>query len=292
MLKVIVSPFSDRMEYVVDSRLIAQELGIEHDTFIKTIRTYQSEIELETGQIFFDDEKSGIEREGGKYTLKKKPKKFAYLNEDHAIFFMTLSANTPQVVKCKKNLVLAFKKARENSIVKVKKPQHTSIYIVRLENSRDHKIGYEYWGVFQEAGWVYLMVEKEWKVPVEKYDLLDGSIGKHWKNFRKDKVWAKKIGVYIHKFRDQRGERESNAYDHSELSHFKEWLAEIYVPEILPKYFVDKIGKKATRLIYEENNLLNNLIFEITEMKKETEKQKELFDKFLKSRQQLSLISN
>lgn len=38
---------------------------------------------------------------------------FAYLTEDQATFYMTLSRNTPEVVQCKIDLVQAFSKAKE-----------------------------------------------------------------------------------------------------------------------------------------------------------------------------------
>ncbi|PHV60996.1 hypothetical protein [Cyanobacterium aponinum] len=169
--------------------------------------------------------------------------------------------------------------------------QHTSVYIRRLENSRDHIIDYQYWGVFQEADWVYLMVEREWGVPVEQFDLLDGSIGKKWSNYRKDKTWTLPLGQYTHVFRDKRPPIICNAFDHKELSYFKEWLDKVYVPVHLPEYLVKKFGRKATRLIYTENGKLTNKILELTEIKRETQNMTQQFQDFLSKRQLLLGIS-
>lgn len=166
-------------------------------------------------------------------------------------------------------------------------PQHTSVYIRRLENSRDHIIDYQYWGVFQEADWVYLMVEREWGVPVEQFDLLDGSIGRKWSDYRKGKTWAMSLGKYTHVFRDKRPSVICNAFDHKELSYFKEWLDKIYVPVHLPEYLVKKFGRKATRLIYTENGKLSNTILQLTEIKRETKKMILEFQDFLSKRQLL-----
>lgn len=170
--------------------------------------------------------------------------------------------------------------------------QHTSVYIKRLENSRDHLIDYEYWGVFQEAGWVFLMLEKEWKVPVEQFDLLDGSIGRKWSNYREDKSWAMPLGEYTHVFRDKRPSVVCNAFDHKELSHFKEWLDKVYVPQHLPEYLVSKFGRKATRLIYTENGHLTDEILHLTEIKRETQNMINQFQQFLLLRKNLLQLSD
>ena len=89
---------------VVDSRLIAEELGIEHPSFIRTIRKYAEEL-LSFGRVGF--EIAPFETPGGMQQVV-----FCYLNEEQATFLMTLSRNTPQVVKCKKDLVKAFSQAK------------------------------------------------------------------------------------------------------------------------------------------------------------------------------------
>lgn len=166
-------------------------------------------------------------------------------------------------------------------------PQHTSVYLRRLDNSKDHKIDYKHWAVFQEADWVFVMVERDWGVPVEEFDLLDGSIGKRWSSYRKDKSWNSSLGEYIHVFRDRRGERTAHAFDHLELSYFKEWLDKVYIHKWLPDYLIRKFGRKATRLIYTENGLLTDEILELTKITRETRQMKEKFQKFLSLRKSL-----
>jgi len=92
-------------QIVVDSRLVAEELGIEHPSFMKTIRRYADDL-MAFGRVGL--EIAPFETPGGVQQMV-----FCYLNEDHATFLMTLSRNTPQVVKCKKDLVKAFSKAKE-----------------------------------------------------------------------------------------------------------------------------------------------------------------------------------
>jgi len=94
----------DSDELYVDSRLIAERLGIEHRSFLETLDTYQTQIEQAFGILRFQTAKlSGAGR---------RPR-FAYLTEDQATFLMTLSRNSPEVVQCKLDLVQAFSKAKQ-----------------------------------------------------------------------------------------------------------------------------------------------------------------------------------
>lgn len=98
---------------VVDSRLIAEELEIGHnDWFNNIVLSYQTLAEQAFGFLRFENVQTG--RRG-------RPPRFALLTEDQATFYMTLSRNTPAVVRCKLKLVVAFAKAkaqlREKKIV-------------------------------------------------------------------------------------------------------------------------------------------------------------------------------
>ena len=92
---------------VVDSRLIVERLGIEHINFMETIGDYQSQIEQAFGVVRFESDKPLKGSKGGR------PQRYALLTEDQATFLMTLSRNTPEVVQCKIELVVAFSKAKD-----------------------------------------------------------------------------------------------------------------------------------------------------------------------------------
>ena len=275
MTQLTVKTYSDGA-LVVDSRLIAIELGIEHESFLKTIDRYKSQTEQAFGILRF---------EVGEIKGRGQPEKFVYLTEDQATFLMTLSRNTPEVVRCKILLVTQFSKAKKLlSEQGYQQVPHTSVYIRRLENTRDHDIDYDKWSTFKEGAEILLLIEKDFRVPIEQMDLCDGSIGKHWSNYRKDKDWAGESGCYTHRFRDCRGERECKAYQYSELPHFRKWLKEVYEEIHLPKYLVDKYGKRAVLQIYQEQNKVNDYIVSITEEKKLGTKQDELYQIFLAAR--------
>lgn len=268
---------------VVDSRLVAQRLGIEHGSFMKTVEKYKTQSEQAFGVFRFQIEKPQGESGG-------RPSEFIFLTEDQATFLMTLSRNSPEVVQCKLELVKRFSEAkkllRQQGFVLL---PHTSIYIRRLENVRDHVIDDNLWMIFREANEILLMIEKDYRVPVEQMDLCDGSIGSHWGKYRKGKPWATvEEKFYNHNFRDRRGIRKCKAFDYSEIVYFKRWLKEKYVPIHLPVYLTEKYGKRAVRLIYEEIGQLNEYIISLTDEKKLTSQQNQFYEVFLAARETLN----
>lgn len=166
-------------------------------------------------------------------------------------------------------------------------PPHTDVYIQRIRNTRDHEIPYENWTIFRECADLLLLLEQDWKIPINDFDILDGSIGKMWMKYRKDKDWKRPLSSYKHQYRDQRGKVECNAFSYNEISHFKKWLDEIYTHEHLPKYLIKKYGKLAVRLIYSENNLITDKILELTEVKQKTKAAQEKYNTFIVQRSKL-----
>jgi phage regulator Rha-like protein len=92
---------------LVDSRLIADRLGIQHDNFLQTLATYETLMEQSFGVLLFQTGKPSGGSKGGR------PSRYALLSEDQATFLMTLSRNSPEVVQCKLDLVKSFAKAKE-----------------------------------------------------------------------------------------------------------------------------------------------------------------------------------
>lgn len=91
---------------VVDSRLIADELGIEHRALMQTIKKYLDRLERKEPVTFKMDV---VKRpQGGTYEVS-----YCYLNEYQATLLMTFSRNTEQVLDCKEKLVDGFEKAKQ-----------------------------------------------------------------------------------------------------------------------------------------------------------------------------------
>lgn len=93
-------------QLVVDSRLIAEELDIQHKNFLETIGKYLDVIQHAFGSVAFETRL--VKRpQGGTYE-----EKWAWLNEDQSLLVMSFSRNTPPVVKCKVALVKGFSEAK------------------------------------------------------------------------------------------------------------------------------------------------------------------------------------
>jgi len=93
---------------VVDSRLVAQELGVNHgDWFRNVVIKYQQEIEADFGVFRFENDKPVKASCGGR------PERFAFLTEEQATVLMTYSRNTERVRHCKRQLVKAFTEAKK-----------------------------------------------------------------------------------------------------------------------------------------------------------------------------------
>lgn len=91
----------------VDSRALAVELGNQHESSMKLIRTYKA-----------DFEQLGILRfQIGEIAGRGQPEQFAMLNEDQSYLLLTYSRNTKKVRSLKVNLVKAFRNARERTAV-------------------------------------------------------------------------------------------------------------------------------------------------------------------------------
>ncbi|MDB9376128.1 phage regulatory protein/antirepressor Ant [Nodularia sphaerocarpa] len=103
--------------FVIDSRLIAEELGILHKNFKELIKTYKADFE-EFGQVALVAEAGDI----------RYAETFYYLNENQSYLSLTYSNNTPKVRRAKVNLVKAFDQARSASLIKL--PEN---YIQALE---------------------------------------------------------------------------------------------------------------------------------------------------------------
>jgi phage regulator Rha-like protein len=107
---------------VVDSRLVAAELGIQHKNLKELVKTYQADFEG-FGRVAFETLSVVSLSNAVNNTT------FCYLNEDQAYLLLTFVKNTPEARQAKVNLVKAFKLAREKAV----QPQLPSDYLSALK---------------------------------------------------------------------------------------------------------------------------------------------------------------
>lgn len=188
MSDLSVSEYNDG-ELVVDSRLVAERLGIEHESFMKTLREYQSLIEKDFGSIRFEiGSKTGANaKPGGKQPV------FCLLTEDQATVLMTFSRNTVQVVKCKIDLVQSFSKAKKLLSQRQPKPQYVPYWYERMKialSDTEMPLQMGYFCVYREMMSFFCELETRLGYlapdvnPVTKEHLVpDISIGKRFNDF-------------------------------------------------------------------------------------------------------------
>lgn len=85
-------------EVLVDSRIVAKGVSVQHENFMQTIYTYQTELE-EFGIIRF---------ETGKIKGRGRPEKYALLNRNQIGVATSLTRNTKEVVRFKVDLFKAI----------------------------------------------------------------------------------------------------------------------------------------------------------------------------------------
>ena len=104
----------------------------------------------------------------------------------------------------------------------------------------------DYWVVMQHCGHILLNVEKM-GYPVGAFDLVDGSIGTHWANYRKTLGLSESL-VKTAKYKGVNQAKfpvSPKAYHFDELGTFAKWLRTIYLEQHLPDYLKSKYGKLA-----------------------------------------------
>ena len=118
------------------------------------------------------------------------------------------------------------------------------VYSKRIINDEARNCPDTHFCIFNESHPVMIAVEANVGSQCE-FDLIDGSIGKRWSNFRKDKLWADEdnVSTYDYIFSDRRGTREVKCYDNEELKYFRHWLKNIYKKDHLIEYLNNKYSK-------------------------------------------------
>lgn len=96
--------FEHEGELVIDSRLVAQEMGMKHDLLMETINRYKCVWSQELGRFRGDTQKLSGSGRGC-------PPNFYYFNEKQASFFVTMLSENSE--PCRINLLKAFSQAKE-----------------------------------------------------------------------------------------------------------------------------------------------------------------------------------
>lgn len=101
-----------------------------------------------------------------------------------------------------------------------------------------------YWVVIEECGHLLLEVERA-GYPIDRYDLLDGSVGKKYSLYRKAQNINNHTETAKYRVDSCPYPIDVAAYPYSEMGIFKQWLKEVYTVAHLPKYLKGKYGTLA-----------------------------------------------
>ena len=229
------------------SLLIAEKFGKEHKNVLRDIQNLE-----------MSDKFSRLNFEPSTYNLRGKDYPMFILTRD-AFTMLVMSFTGDSAAKFREEFIGEFN--RMEAILKQgKTPVLLPTYSIRLLSEPTKKIPDGYWSVFDESHSIMLTIETHIG-SVNKYDLVDGSIGIRWSAYRDGQNWAIVCTKYPHEYADNRGTRECKCYHYSELQHFRKWLKEIYKPIYLYEYLYSKYKKeKNVTMLDKVNEFLPKLL--------------------------------
>ena len=100
------------------------------------------------------------------------------------------------------------------------------------------------WTVIEESS--FLLIEVEYMgYEINKFDLLDGSIGIHWERYRADVLMRSPLPKDAPYQLVGRGTYNVHSYPFAELGEFKKWLKQVYMKTHLLQYLKTKYGALA-----------------------------------------------
>lgn len=222
---------------LADSRIVAEELGVQHSDFFQNIIIkYQEEVEEDFGILRFQNGvKSGPQR-------GLQPR-YALLTEDQTNCYMSYSRNTEQARACKRKLVKAFSDAKKIIVQLIaNQNQQTEEQIFTKDVQRRCMLNEKllppgYWCVVTEMwreAWTLEAFQKELKPS----SLPDGSCGRKWKNHLKGinhPLLSKSKKACLH-VPNQKNRIEVNIYPDGLLAEFRTWIRVEYADYYVTTY--------------------------------------------------------
>lgn len=177
--------------------------------------------------------------------LGRPGRKPLFINEP-GLYQLIMRSNLPGAEKFQEwvveEVLPALRKTGSYSIA----PQQKQIkphYVRRVEELMEQlpAVPDGYWCVLHKSVEVLFYVEQCLEMPVNQTDLLDGSIGRKWSDYRKGQEWAGDRVPFEYRFPDGRKVKPW-CYGLHELGHFAQWLEKEYRRNHLPKYLKSKYG--------------------------------------------------
>lgn len=236
------------MQYVIEykhkvtttSLLVAEKFGKRHDNVLRDIQ------KLECSQKF-----RLLNFEESTYTVSGKRFPMIIMNRD-GFTMLVMSFTGKSAATFREEFIDEFNRMEE-ILRQGETPVLIPTYQKRILSEPTKSVPEGYWSIFDEAHSIMLLVEKSIG-SVNKYDIVDGSIGIHWAKYREGKEWAQCFDHYMHEYDDNRGNRQCKCYDFYELRYFKYWLKNIYKQMHLWDYLYSKYSREGNRVMLDKVN--------------------------------------
>lgn len=223
------------------SVLVADRFGKEHKDVLKAIRGLECSPEFSRRNFAPSN-----------YSLRGKDYPMYIMTKDGFTFlvmgFIGLSA-----AKFKEDYIEQFNKME--TAIRNTPPRMLPTYTDRILSRPTRNKPKGYWTVFDRSHMVLLLIEAHIG-SINKYDIVDGSIGRNWSLYRSKQGWTTVTSTYIHEFDDNRGGIECKCYQKAEQDEFDEWLEGVYVPQHLEKYLISKYSGDKNQFMLERVNRL------------------------------------
>lgn len=222
---------------LADSRIVAEKLGVEHESFFRLVTEYQKEVEDDFGSIRFRIGLKSGPKKGGKSP------RYALLNEGQANTLMSYTQNTEKARACKRLLVKAFLEAKE---LLSRQQQELPVYFNKQTQDRcrsnEGLLPEGFWCVETEMvsqACTLQSLQKELK----HWCLPAGSGGKAWINHLRDikhplldedskvALWVPNLPCPI----------KIMVYPYALLSEFRRWLRVEYAEYYDTKYSPSRV---------------------------------------------------
>jgi Rha family phage regulatory protein len=231
------------------SLLVAEKFGKRHDDVLRAIRNLECSEEFSLRNFT----ESNYSLRGKNYPM--------YIISRDGFTFLVMGFNGLSASKFKEEYIDQFNKME--AAIRETPPKLLPTYTERILSKPTRSKPKGYWTVFDRSHMVLLLIEAHIG-SINKYDIVDGSIGRNWSLYRSRIGWTGTTGTYIHEFDDNRGGVECKCYKNDEQEEFDEWLEKVYVPEHLEKYLVTKYSGEKNQYMLERVHRLFPLLLAYT----------------------------
>lgn len=221
------------------SLLVAKKFGKEHRNVIAAIENLDCSEEFRALNFKLSYYKSVQNKQLPLYIMSR-----------DGFTLLVMSFTGLSAARFKEEFIAEFNKME--AILKLgETPVLIPVYQNRILSEPTKDCPHSHWNIFDASHKIMLFIEK-YIGSVNKYDIVDGSIGQHWSRYRKDKPWAMETSTYIHEYTDERGRRSCKCYQHSEMEYFNEWLFGTYKKIHLYEYLHNKYSNEKNKVMLDK----------------------------------------